>query len=177
MARFLISRLALVICIAACSGDAPPQAAAQGADAKTNVDALPGEHLSGGITVLRNERETVEIDESGHGAVLCTWSIYLSIQYVGKTCFPGETETQSLLAGEIDRIDRFIMENGPATREQVGQRKARILAGSAKLQCGNDDSKWLEDAFRAVKTNPAGLHAGVDDLLSVPRRPVMNPCL
>jgi hypothetical protein len=171
MTRSILA-FALSVGIGACSGTLPPQ----------NAGNTPSEeHLPGGITILHlPDNSSVATDQSGHGAVLCAWTIYVAIQYVGKTCFPEDKQTQSLLAEEIERIDRFIMANAPATREQVERRKANDLSaeGSGQLlQCGNEQWKWLEDSYTGMQANPQKLRAEIDDLLSVPRQPVLNPCL
>jgi hypothetical protein len=174
MARLMA--LALIVAVGACSGDTPPEAVVPVPPAVASDDPS-AEHLPGGITTHYSETDNVEVDESGHGAVLCAWSIYVGILYVGKTCFPDDKETHSLLSGEITRIDRFIMKNSPTTREQIERAKAEMPYFDKPAKCGDGRDAWLQALFKGYGADPQSLRAEVDDLLSVPRKPVMSPCL
>ena len=118
--------------------------------------------------------ETADVAEDKHGAVLCAYWIYLDVQAIGERCFPNDQRFQSTLAAEIPRIEKFIMDNAPATSEQVGQMRARMRADAVGATCGSSD---LAGMYVAMRNREGELHKSVDDLLSVPRKPVLNPCL
>jgi hypothetical protein len=59
-----------------------------------------------------------------HGAVLCIWMIYLGLREFGAKCYPSEArEVQALLDETIARVDDFIIENGPTTRQELERLK------------------------------------------------------
>jgi hypothetical protein len=115
----------------------------------------------------------VEVDTSGHGAVLCTYWIYLDLQSFGEKCFPQDSYFQATLAGEIARIEKFIMENGPATPADIGQMRAHMRADVANAACDGD----VKGVYLTLRHHQAELHSADDELLSVPRKPEINPCL
>jgi hypothetical protein len=129
------------------------------------------------------------LDNSGHGAVMCAWEIYVKISIAADICSATDKEdiTQRL-SGAIRRIDGFIIENSPTPMSQadLDRRKERIRADAiaALARLSNDEATRkcrTDDASRMLerlKSQPAEkFEMGVDDLLSVPRPPVMNPCL
>jgi hypothetical protein len=117
-----------------------------------------------------------------HGAVLCSWMILLGTKKIGEKCYPGQdTEFQALLAQSIARVDQFIIDNAPMTREKLEELKqASPFGGEIPTEslCSGDYRKFYEIEKEAYgKLGPEALRRGIDDLLSVPRQPVMNPCL
>ena len=133
-----------------------------------------------GIETTRNEDGSVlEVDVTGKGAVLCLWGLYEAVQAVAQGCHRGEDVA---LRAEVDRsvarTDQFILDNsnGQVTRADLAIRKAQGLAEltSQHPLCGGEAEK-LYTAFRTA--GPEALRRGTDDLLSVPRKPVMAPCL
>ncbi len=120
------------------------------------------------------EREpAVDADTSGHGAVLCAYWLYLDAQSFGERCFPQDSYFQATLAGEIARIEKFIMDNGPATQAEIGQMRAHMRADTAAAACDGD----VKGFYLTIRRQQAKLHSADDFLLSVPRKPEMNPCL
>jgi hypothetical protein len=128
-----------------------------------------------GIVVRRNAQNlSVEIDQSGHGAVGCAWMIYVTLEQYGEACAPGDAETHAMLAEAVGRIDRFVMENGPATPDEIAAGKKRLSDQAGHYRsCGGD----LASMYAGLPRDPAALRKSIDDLLSVPRKPVINPCL
>ena len=131
----------------------------------------------------------LEVDP--HGAVLCVWSIYVAARHVGEVCLPGENgEFKQALDDSIELMDRFIMKNGPATREELEARKefdrALLLkpsddeknSGRMSEICKSKvltDARRLYDGIKTVGTSE--IRKGIEALLAIPRKPVMNPCL
>jgi hypothetical protein len=96
---------------------------------------------------------------------------------VGDTCFPErDKEFRAALDQAIFRADRFILVNANATPEAL---EARKKAGLKELQgeniCKNPDTLGMYQQMR--DRGPGWIKSAADDLLSVPRKPVMNPCL
>ncbi len=122
-----------------------------------------------------------EVDKTGNGAVLCTWSIYLSIQAETAACGLTRRPTDDAMDAAIVAIDEFILANSSLrlTRAALDEFKRRaaesdIAAGRQQgLQafCSRPDL----ERFRSI--SPDQIRASVKKLLEVPREPVMNPCL
>jgi hypothetical protein len=117
-----------------------------------------------------------------HGAVLCAWHIYLRVKDIGESCLSDEqSDFKQLLAQSVEKIEAFIMANGPASQKEIDEARARIRADTAMFQhrLGYEVCRPAErDLYRHVEAQ--GLSAMRDyitKLLAVPRKPVMNPCL
>ena len=130
--------------------------------------------------------ETLGIDRSGHGAVLCTWQFFIAMRQGLNTCAPGQS---SPIRDELDRsiaaANAFIVKNRPRT-VTLAEIEARVRALNAQADAGYASlapearakacaTSWAAQA--AARLTPAELRHETDDLLSVPRLPVMNPCL
>jgi hypothetical protein len=110
-----------------------------------------------------------------HGAVLCSWVIFLAVRAIGDTCYPQEDEKfRKTLDQEIARIDKFIMDNTPATPEELEILRRRLTVVYPASVC-NDDGRKFYELLR--NRGPEKIHQSVTSLLSVPRKPAMNPCL
>jgi hypothetical protein len=130
----------------------------------------------------------MESDFSGRGAVACFYSIYLAVEAVGAVCGPSQNGASDLGA-QLARIERFIVANEPQRGALSGkaiaeariaafkaQAVATVPAAAAKSAfCQGPQAKFLLGL--AAQTDAAKLKANVDNLLSVPRPAVMNPCL
>jgi len=120
-----------------------------------------------------------EADRSGAGAVLCAWSIYLSVQNYMRSCAVAQSPADDVIDEAIVAIDDFILANSSlhptraaleAFRRRVAESDARRKSGDRTI-CENRDLEHL----RGVA--PQALRESVKKLLAVPREPVMNPCL
>jgi hypothetical protein len=110
-----------------------------------------------------------------HGAVLCSWSIFLIVRTIGNTCYaPKDEEFRNTLDREIARIDKFIMDNRPATPEELEILRQGLAFMPPDYLC-SDQSRQFYEVFR--NWGREKIRQGVTDLLSVPRKPAMNPCL
>jgi len=121
-----------------------------------------------------------EGDKSGAGAVLCDWSIYLSVQAQTAACALPRRPTDDAIDRAIVAIDEFILANSSlhptrSTLEDFKQRAAASVRGALQARgpdfCKNSDL----EGFRSP--SPEKIQAGVKALLAIPREPVMNPCL
>lgn len=146
--------------------------------ALANADQLPPSPR-GGVETRRLGDKTVQIDNSGKGAVLCILSIYDAVRLVGRECHPGQDAAfQAELEQSIARIDEFIIANSthPVSKEQLDAQRAQGLRG---LQArGRICEGGAEQMYQMLRgSGPEALRAQTADLLSIPREPVMNPCL
>jgi hypothetical protein len=121
-----------------------------------------------------------ETDKSGVGAVLCVWSIYLSVQARTATCALPRRPVDDAIDQLIAAIDEFIIANSSLhpTKAMLEEFKQRAAASEARhiRQAGLDVCKSGDiEHFRSPA--PERIHAMAKSLLAVPREPVMNPCL
>ncbi|MGY8632401.1 hypothetical protein RAD15_07880 [Bradyrhizobium sp. 14AA] len=122
-----------------------------------------------------------EVDKSGNGAVLCAWSMYLSIQAETAACGLTRRQTDDAMDEAIAAIDEFILANSSlhptrAMLDEFKQRAAESHLGLARRQgLQNFCSRPDLEHFRSI--SPDQIRAGVKKLLEIPREPVMNPCL
>ncbi|WP_375395553.1 hypothetical protein [uncultured Sphingomonas sp.] len=149
--------------------------------------ALANDHSklkSYGKTNTSRGIETVEVgggvlktDVTGKGAVLCVWGIYEAVRAVGKECNQGkDADFQAQLDQSLKHIDDFIITNGPAKKADLEARRSeglKQLHASGNL-CVGEAAKLYE---RMRDHGPSILRESTTELLSIPREPVMNPCL
>jgi hypothetical protein len=134
---------------------------------------------SGSIEAFRSGDNVIQSDKTGKGAVLCVWGIYQAAKAVGAECHKGaDAAFQSELERSLNRIDEFIVANSkhPVTRKDLETRRIeglRQLRSSGNICVG--DAAKLYNALH--DSGAAALQAQTTDLLSIPREPVMNPCL
>jgi hypothetical protein len=119
-----------------------------------------------------------ERDNSGKGAVLCSWSILLSIQARTAECGWDRRPVDDAIDEAIAAIDEFIIAKSSLhpTRpmlEDFKQRAAESERRSVSRQqyCETSASEPFRNA------GPDRIREGTTALLSIPREPVMNPCL
>jgi hypothetical protein len=120
-------------------------------------------------------------DKTGAGAVLCVWTIFLSVQAQTAACALPRWPVDDAYDQAIVAIDEFILANSSLhpTRPMLESFKRDLAAGelsSARQWRGPDFCKNSDlEAFRSFE--PKKIQAWVRSLLAVPREPVMNPCL
>jgi hypothetical protein len=125
------------------------------------------------------------VDYTGHGAVLCSWGIYVSLRSILKVCSPGNEALKTGLDAAIDRINGFIIENSLAPVSKADLEKDIQVAeqGAIHAMTGASDEEtkkkcMSEPFFAGLKSmGPERLDRDVTDLLSVRRPPVQIPCL
>jgi len=120
-----------------------------------------------------------EQDKSGAGAVLCVWSIYLSIQAQTAACALPRRPTDDAMDQAIVAIDEFILANSSLHPTRATLESFKRGAAAPDRDHVSRDPQICTGAdlerFRSIK--PERLQAGVKALLAIPREPVMNPCL
>lgn len=133
----------------------------------------------GGIQMFQQGDRVLRYDNSGKGAILCTWSIFETIRAVGQECYKGQdTAFQAELDRSMERIDEFIIKNSkhPVTRAEIEAERAQNLQKlrSGWYMCIGYGPRMYEDLR---KKGPETLNVQTTNLLSIPREPVMNPCM
>jgi hypothetical protein len=122
-----------------------------------------------------------EVDKTGNGAVLCAWSVYLSIQAETAACGLTRRPSDDAMDEAIVAIDEFILANSSlrptrAALEEFKRRAAESdLAFARRQGLQNFCSRPDLERFRSI--SPDQVRASVKKLLELPREPVMNPCL
>jgi hypothetical protein len=190
MLRRLFAALGLVL--AAAPAGAQEQAqwarlrALPGASISQSTDtrgqAFEEVRLPSGVVFMKTEQGVVGIDQSGRGAVLCQWQIYIAILGTLDNCPAGdEPPLQDELTEAIERINGFIVANSldPVTREQVNEAVMQRRAASRAKPWWTAPPGDIGRACRSEEL--AGMlrsmRAETDKLLGLPRPPVLNPCL
>ena len=188
----------LAVILAACAQVDSPAAEFETLQAETLWKAENGHEtrtivLSGGIVVSQDREggkiSSVEMDRSGHGAVLCAWQLFIDQKLILEACPGDDIDWAQEFSTAVDRTNDFIIANSfdRPTKQQLEDHIAQRLAGytqklatmstaDAERTCRN-----MRAAPKAMKIFKAMGHekfrAYVDDLLSVPRLPVLVPCL
>jgi len=150
------------------------------------------EFSSGVLFDLTREEDKITYfgsDTSGHGAVQCSWELYLGARSYVEACLPGEDPGfEARLDSALDRMNDFIVENSlvPTAKsrlqEAVEQRKRLAREGVRGLSDDDRRKKCEVHAMRPLIDRMKSVShdawvAGLDKSLSVKRPPVMNPCL
>jgi hypothetical protein len=119
--------------------------------------------------------------DKGAGAVLCAWSVYLSVRTRTSACGISRQPVDDAIEEAITAIDAFIIANSSLhpTREMLEDFKRR--AGEAELRSARQTGmqKYCENGFvQHLRSEGSDqIRASIKGLLAVPREPVMNPCL
>jgi hypothetical protein len=124
----------------------------------------------------------MEIDNSGKGAVLCLHSLIAATVAFARICKPnGKTEIQRL-ENAIKRFEEFEVAHGKwaisqATAFTQDAVKEAFPTKAGKEICKSETNSNLE-LFENFYVGFAGSEAKkfIDNALSIPRKPVMNPC-
>ena len=129
------------------------------------------------------------VDNSGAGAVQCSWEIYVGVQSYTEACQPGEDRSfEADLDEAIDRINDFIVENSlvPVSKSELQdapRQREKHVKQMTRWQSDDDHRKLCEaNPIRpmSVALRSASHDSRVSILnkpLSVKRPPVKNPCL
>lgn len=121
-----------------------------------------------------------EIDGSGKGAVLCAWLIYTGFQAQRQACAWEPVPADAAIDQAVSDIENFIIENSstPVTLEQLAEGRQRQMETVDSCEFDPDDhTSWTAMVWAARQQSEADIGRAVADLLSVPREPVINPCL
>jgi hypothetical protein len=103
--------------------------------------------------------------------------IALHAALTGRVCYPGEDEAfQSALDESLARIETFILENSSMSAAELAQSKQKYIDRERdRSQLCGGDGQTLYEGLRS--RGGEALRSSTAKLLSVPRKPVMNPCL
>jgi hypothetical protein len=123
-----------------------------------------------------------QFDKTGAGAVLCAWSIYLSFQAETAACGLPRKPVDDAIEQAIAEIDEFILANSSlrptrAMLEDFKRRARESHLNALRRQGGPQNSCERFDLQHFRSLNPDQIRTSIKALLSVPREPVMNPCL
>jgi len=120
-----------------------------------------------------------EADKSGAGAVLCAWSIYLSVQAQTTACALPRRPTDDAIDQAIIAIDEFILANSSLHPTKSMLEDFKHNAAASEVSGARRGPKFCtnQDLERFRSLSPEKIQASVKALLAVPREPVMNPCL
>ncbi len=121
-----------------------------------------------------------ETDTSGAGAVLCLWSIYLSVQAETAACALPRRPVDDAIDQAIVAMDDFIIANS-----SLHPTKAMLEAFKRDATASDIEDVRQAEAKVCKGPNLEGfrrpsaekIQATVKKLLAIPREPVMNPCL
>lgn len=123
-----------------------------------------------------------QIDNSGKGAVLCGYMIYTEVSASSEVCQIPRTAWDDALDHGIADIEDFIVANSsqPVTLEQLRRgtdlRAARLMEDVH--QSPDHLTSFCQSDFLLFRQGTAeDLKLQVADMLSVPREPLLNPCL
>jgi hypothetical protein len=122
-----------------------------------------------------------EQDKSGAGAVLCSWSIYLSIQNQVAACALPRRPVDDAIDQAIVAIDEFILAN--SSLHPTKPMLEAFKRNAAEFELRHLRQRGLEQACASPdlemfrRPSPEKVQATVKALLAIPREPVMNPCL
>jgi len=125
-------------------------------------------------------------DTSGLGAVQCAWEIYASLHFYATKC-EAQTgpELAAILGGAVERIEEFMRQNAlvPMSKDEFDREKAEWLEYQEDQFSQQEPEQacqlgpLLHTADLIATRGENEFNASIDKLLSVPRLPVMNPCL
>ena len=119
-------------------------------------------------------------DRSGKGAVTCAWEILLAAEAAGDSCpATHDGKFDADLKALIARVDDFIMRNSgkPVTPLDLQARRALAIQRLGPAGVGICKGGAFDLYRRLQASGVDHLRSWIDDLLSIPREPVMNPCL
>jgi hypothetical protein len=119
--------------------------------------------------------------DEGGGAVLCTWTVYLTVQAQTAACKLARKPADDAIDAAITAIDDFILENSSlrptrATLDDFKRRTAASLERAAK-EGGLQKICSGRDLDKLRSSSPDQIKASTEALLATPREPVMSPCI
>jgi hypothetical protein len=109
------------------------------------------------------------------------WGIYASVEAMVDVCGLPTTATDDAIRVGLKRINKFIIENSrsPVTEAQLeselaavkNQQVTQVVQPVGPRGCnGQDIAPFRQAALEQIEKS-------IDELLSIPREPLMNPCL
>ena len=128
-------------------------------------------------------------DESGHGAVMCIWTIHATRLAMLEVCPSSDLSPwKAELASALDKIDDFIVSNNltPISEESLRERREELVDGlrgevarmtppDVERACRSGSVEEMLGPLRSMSVE--NFRADLEQVLAVPRPPVMNPCI
>jgi hypothetical protein len=113
------------------------------------------------------------------GAVLCLWSIYVTVQADTAACGLARRPSDDAIDEAIVAIDEFILANSSLrpTRAMLEDFKRRAVESHLSFVRERGLSCQRRELEHFRSPSPDKIRASIKALLAVPREPVMNPCL
>ena len=129
--------------------------------------------------IVTAQGAVIRSDNTGHGAVLCSWGFMSGLRYAGEQCHAREDAAlrQALSTG-VARIEAFILQNAHHPMFTHADLDERRRIGLEQLRAqGPVCTGYAEEAYQKMRSlGPTTVLRWTDDLLSIPREPVMAPC-
>ncbi len=120
-------------------------------------------------------------DSTGKGAVLCIWMLYLITQAIVTECGSPRTPTDDAMDQAILDIDEFILANSSERPTRAGLQDSKRRTVEEQINGARQayQKRFCQIPFIGKFREQAAdkIKEGTKDLLSIPREPVMNPCL
>lgn len=143
-----------------------------------------------GKVIVQQERvggevRTMARDMSGHGAVMCGLQTFITFVIINDVCRVNDTKWRSLLISAIGRTGEFAERNAiePVTRDEIVARaeqdveQAAVKASADEIKQVCTEPGGFGEAYSYLREEgEAKFVAQLDDLLSVERLAVLNPC-
>ncbi|WP_299141627.1 hypothetical protein [uncultured Tateyamaria sp.] len=110
------------------------------------------------------------------GAVWCTYVITAMLGKVQETCLPDHATAKASLADSLAKHRAFVRRNTSETKASL----AAFEAQQTDLQGTSCQTLETEGWLRMVEdieSDPMSYRAEIDEILSVDRKPLWNPCL
>jgi hypothetical protein len=122
-------------------------------------------------------------EDDKRGAVLCHWSITVSLQAIGETCYKGRDEGNiAALDQAIGKMEAFILRNSDISASALESDRATLRARTIKdLKVDQNGECIAGQSALAHYPKPDRsandrIKKWVTDLLAVERPPVWEPC-
>ena len=143
------------------------------------ASSAPRTTVSQGVETTPVNGGVLRVDTTGKGAVLCVWGIYQAARAAGRTCHKGQDQAfQAELDRSLSRTDAFIVRNSRNRVTRADLAKRRTVGLKQLRQQGDLCTGDADRLYRAMLVGGAArLRSQTADLLSIPREPVMAPCL
>jgi hypothetical protein len=145
--------------------------------------------LTGGINVeqqrVNGKTSTMMMDVSGHGAVRCALQTFITFVIVNDVCRVNDTKWRSVLMSAVGRIGEFAERNAiePVKKGEIVARaedsikQAAVNTSAEEIKQACTEPRGFVEAYSILREmGEAKFVAQVDDLLSVERPAVLNPC-
>jgi hypothetical protein len=143
------------------------------------VKPQQAEQMRTAVSRFQQSRSAPKVDQSGKGAVLCLWSIYVSMQQGIELCGLELRSSDADLQRSISRIEEFALENTTTgvSAGDLRDYKADLVEDAKRMSSSSNREGFCRDVIHFRDNLGAQVIAQTDDLLSVRREPLWAPCI